>query len=275
MIINAYPIFDPVPGAIFDVESLRAIRAAEHRALGTLSRLHGGECVLHGFEPVGLQPASRDYAPSLRIVPRGSVVRLSPGSAWVRGNEGLVYAIETTEDLECPPCTGGSLVLGVRIEQDHASNGVRLARAQVHVEAAWVAGPASGLVLFTEAPAPDTYWTDVNHRLAPSSDLVGELRGIMATVLDACWDAPPAGAPWTRRRLGRAWERYQTAAASAVYSADAMLATQALSTAERARLLAAVHVQLTETVESAAVTLRDRLCPRGDGPYRELWGSSA
>jgi hypothetical protein len=275
MKLNAYPIFDPVAGAIFDVESLQAIRAAEHRALSTIAKLHGGESVLSGFEPVGLQPATRDYAPSLRLVPRGGVVRLSSGTAWVRAHDGLVYAVETTTDLECPPCTGGSLVLGVRVEQEHASNGARLARAQVQVEAAWVAGPASGLVLFTEAPAPDTYWTDVNHRLHPSSDLIGELRGIMATVLDACWDAPPAGNPWTRRRLGRAWERYQTAAASAVYSADAMLATQTLSTAERARLLSAVYAQLTDTVESAAVTLRDRLCPRGVGPYRDLWGTSA
>ena len=64
MKLNAYPIFDPVAGAIFDVESLQAIRAAEHRALGTIAKLHGGESVLSGFEPVGLQPATRDYAPS-------------------------------------------------------------------------------------------------------------------------------------------------------------------------------------------------------------------
>lgn len=255
-------VFHPVDGAVVDLPSLQAIAAGHDRALAVSLRILGcAAVVLSGLELDG------ELAPSgppgtRRPEARSPNARVSPGTALVRTESGQPILLEVREALHVPwptsagPAVRGVLALAVRVDPAATPSGLAVARRSVRAEVGFVKPDQIGvdwlLPLATPVGNGRDWITDVSRIIQPEDPVIELLLRRFDALDQTIWKADPEGSVWDRQVLGRNWVRYQTVAASALQAARMTLRTQALTTHERVRLLAALFDQLNGSVQRAA-----------------------
>ncbi len=271
-------VFHPVDGAILDLDSLRAIAAANQTMLGAaLKFLALDGIVLEGLElegewaPVGPPGTRRPEARSLEAV-------VSPGVALVRAEDGRPFLVELRETtrVEWPtsagPAVRGVLVLAVRPEPAASASGLVPARQELRCEIGFVRpeqASARHLLPIAMPVGNGRDWiTDISRVFQPEHPAIEILLKRFEQLDLSVWKAEPEGSVWERPVLGRNWSRYQTVAVAAVQAARMALRTSPMTTRDRVRLLTALFDQLNQSVQRAANELLQGIGrPENAGPY--------
>ncbi|MCB9765013.1 MAG: hypothetical protein H6739_34890 [Alphaproteobacteria bacterium] len=275
--------FRPRDGAILDLESLNALADAAPQALRTaLAARWGGVAgvVLSGLELEGAWSSSGPPG-TVRPDPQASGVVIGPGRAVVQDADGIPHLVEIKEPLRAAwPTRAGAAVRGVlvltpTVEPQSGAGGLTVARDQVSVRLGFVpmdrADVPHVLPLGSSVGNGRDWATDLRRIWQPGHPGVRSLNGRLEALEDPIWNAEPEGAVWERQVLGRNWVRYQTMAASALQASRIQLATHAMTTAERVRLLATLYLLLRRSVERAATQLAQVIGPVEEaGVYRAV-----
>lgn len=282
MIPLSTSVFSPVDGAVVDLASLRAIADGTDRLLESVLRLRGAPAlVLEGLDldgewaPAG-PPATR------RLEGRAPDAVVSPGAALVRTEAGRPLLVELREPVRVPwptsagPAVRGVLVLHARTEPARSASGLAVARDEIRVELGFVraeqADAAPWLLPLAVPVGNGRDWiTDVARVLPPEHPAIELLLRRFDQLDQTIWKAEPEGSVWDRQVLGRNWVRYQTVAASALQAARLQLATHALTTQERIRLVSGLFEQLNGSVQRAANELIQSIGrAENAGPYASV-----
>lgn len=279
------PLFSPREGAVLDLQSLRTLADGTSEAHGAalLARWPGAPgLVLTGFDIDG-DPAPA--GPPGTVRPDGLVphVTVRPGRALVRGRDGRLHLVGLDAPVGVPwpdasgPRVRATLVLYASHTPEVGPNGLAVARERLVVQLGFLPPdrpePESALPLARAIGNAQDWTTDIARVLAPDHPGIRQLLKRLERLEETVWNTEPEGAVWDRQVFGRSWVRYQTVACAALQAATLELGTHALTTLDRARLLATLRRQLERSVERAATELLQVLAPsEATGPYRGVAG---
>lgn len=262
------PLFSPREGAVLDLLGLRTLAdsATEAHAAALLARWPGAPgLVLEGLELDG-DTVLAPVGPPGTLTPRSGIpATVRPGKAVLKDTVGRLHLVSVDAPISVPwpddsgPRIRATLVLYPTVEPAFGPNGVQVARDTLVVKVGFVPAdrpmPPNALPLATAVGNSRDWATDLARVLQPESPIVGELVHQLEQLERRVWEIDPVGAVWDRAVHGRAWDRYQTIACAAIEAALMQLGTHALTSLERARVLATLRRQLERSVEPAATQL--------------------
>ena len=281
-------LFRPREGAVLDLASLEAIAAAPGELLGgwLAARWPGATgLVLQGMDLVGeLSPGGPPGA--VRPEAGGGAAMVSAGRAVVSGRDGQLHVVTLPEPAVVPwpdasgPRVRGALVLHVGQAVTSTREGLAVARERLVLQIGFVRPEHADqphLLPLARAVGNGQDWaTDLARVWQPEHPAVRALLKRFERLEHSVWQAEPEGSVWDRQVLGRSWVRYQTIAAAALQASRIQLATRAMSTLERVRLLTELKTQLERSVERVATELLQLIGPvESAGPYRQVVGQPA
>ena len=268
--------FRPAEGALLDLRSLECIAEAPDRLLAASLQLAwpgARGIILEGLEPDGEWSATGPPG-TLRPDGLGDALAVSPGRAILTDPAGRPVLLEVRERLQAKwptrarAAVSGALVLLPEVAPASTEGSLRLARDTVAGRIGFVPPERMHdphLLVLARSVNNGRDWSVDEHRiLQPEHRAVRLLLQRLTSIEHAIWRAEPEGAVWDRQILGRNWVRYQTVAAAALQATRFQLATHALSTFQRVRLLRELRVQLEKSVEAGATELLQLVGPRDE-----------
>lgn len=268
--------FRPAEGALLDLRSLECIAEAPDRLLAASLQLQwpGAEgLVLEGLEPDGEWSATGPPG-TLRPDGLGDALAVSPGRAIMTDASGRPVLLEVRERLQAQwptrarAAVSGALVLLPEVGNASTEGNLTLSRDRVAGRIGFVPPERMHdphLLVLARSVNNGRDWSIDEHRVfQPEHRAVRLLLQRLTSIEHSIWRAEPEGAVWDRQILGRNWVRYQTVAAAALQATRFQLATHAMTTLQRVRLLRELRVQLEKSVEIGATELLQLVGPRDE-----------